>query len=124
MFKLNSNELNTIIKSFSQCKQVVIRACKIVIDTHIDFTITNDYKTDYLDFGGTGGSYYSNWKGKPLDFDKIVKAISECGLKQSLNTLGVKYCGFDNIDQAKAVLTKYDCTEVKVTEYELDPYEF
>ena len=87
-FKLSNSSLQKVIKAGCNSDRIVIRECLLDFDSDIDIS-GPDYKTTYLSFRWTGGFHYSNWSSCPSRLKSILKSISLCSLKTSLQTLDV-----------------------------------
>ena len=66
-----------------------------------------EWKITAIRFGGTGGSYYSDWKQMPMRFENFVSGVSKSeGLKASLKRLVIKEWGISK-EMAKYVVDKF-----------------
>ena len=71
-------------------------------------------KVEFLGFGSTGGSDYSNWKAHPMRFENLVAGIAKSqGFKNSLKELYIARCEITK-EKAQEVLNKYNLKSVKL----------
>ena len=92
--KICSEDLNTIIKSSSECKTLIISRSTIDTSGLLDFSIDTEYKIKFLSFQCCGYGDRSNWVKKKHELFKILKAINQCDLKYSLKSISLHH--FDN----------------------------
>mmetsp|Transcript_21762 Transcript_21762/g.25033 ORF Transcript_21762/g.25033 Transcript_21762/m.25033 type:complete len:169 (-) Transcript_21762:11-517(-) len=88
--KLNCRQFISIVKNASHLKRLGFIKCKIIITQPLDFTKSDAAESPYqiqsLNFKGCGEGYRGGTL-KPADFEKIIKAISESTMKNSLEKL-------------------------------------
>ena len=89
---LNSAELNQIFRTCKHVSRLWIWSCKIEIDSELDFGQENDYNIKYLCFRYTGNYDRTNWESNKSDMQTLFKAISNSGLRRSLNEINVYGC--------------------------------
>ena len=109
-FKLSNSSLQKIIKAAFNSDRIVFYACLLDFDSDIDIS-GPDYKTTYLSFRWTG--CHSNWSSSPSKLKRILKAISLCSLKTSLQTLDVEGCKL-KVSEVKGMLKEFNLEHVKV----------
>ena len=109
-FKLSNSSLEKVIKAGCNSDRIVFLACYLDFDSDIDIS-GPEYKTTYLSFRGTG--YHSNWNSHPSRLKRMLKAISLCSLKTSLQTLDVyKWELF--VNEVEEMLKEFNLEHVKV----------
>ena len=86
-FKLSKSSLEKVIKAACNSDRIVFFACLLDFDSDINIS-GPEYKTTYLSFRYTGNC--SNWSSSPSRLKRMLKAISLCSLKTSLQTLDVQ----------------------------------
>ena len=59
--RINSEELSQLVKNSKHSNRLWINACKLTIDTDIDFGNDLQYSIKFLSFRWTGGSTNSDW---------------------------------------------------------------
>ena len=60
-FAIQSSQLNTIIKCWTNCYKINITNCSIIYNKPYNFITQTPYKTTILSFYGTGRKDKSNW---------------------------------------------------------------
>lgn len=93
--KVSSSDLNALFPAAKHLETLCIQKCTITIDDPLDFGAEIDYKIKYIYFRHSGASKYSDWKEYKMEFVSIVTAMARTKLKQSLQTLCMKNCGFE-----------------------------
>lgn len=88
-FKMNYTQLSKIIKSSSQCEEICLGYCQITTEGVLNFKIDDDYKLKVINFhhSGDSGTTRSNWNKDQSEIAKIIEAMSDSGIKQSLQVL-------------------------------------
>ena len=109
-FKLSKSSLQKIIKAGCNSDRIVLCTCFLDFNSEMDIS-GPEYKTTYLSFRFTGG--YSNWSYDASRLKKILKAISLCSLKTSLQTLDVYGWGFE-VSEVEGMLKEFNLEHVKV----------
>ena len=84
--------LERVIKASCNASRIIISCSKLDWDNDFDFSGPH-YNTSYLSFLMWGNYHGNNWSTNPEKLGRIIKAISECSMKDSLQTLNVSYCG-------------------------------
>ena len=122
---INSKDLSTIMKSSSKCKRLIIQYSKIDASETLDFNIDSEYNISELSFQYSGDYDRSNWKLKRNELVSILKAINNCGLKNSLQKISLyNWNGYpsslgeaqtvaadSSLDQSLIVFEKWNPTE-------------
>ena len=88
----SKQSLERVIKASCNASRLMIRCSKLDWDSDFDFS-GPEYKNTYLSFGSWGISHGNNWSSNPEKLGRIIKAISLCSMKDSLQTLNVHRCG-------------------------------
>ena len=76
------------MKASANSDRIVFLGCQVDLSSDIDFS-GPEYRTTYLSFMQTGDRKVNDWKNHPERLKRVIKAISECSLKNSLKTLNV-----------------------------------
>ena len=92
--KMESESFNNFIKSCSNIQRVVISNSTINVDGELDFGKDIPYKTQYLSFYYTRFGVYnkSEFYRTEDDIIKILKAIKQSGLSNSLKQINMHGC--------------------------------
>ena len=85
--KINSECFSRNVRCCRHMKEVYIQESIINIDGEVDFGKDLDYEITCLNFLDSGNKEYSNWGSNKDDITRIVKAIKNSGLSNSLKTL-------------------------------------
>ena len=89
-FSMSSDEFCTILKSSSQCNTLIIQYSTISISGSLDLNIDdNTYKIKNLSFRNCGDDCRSSWYDKRRRLVKILKAIHDSGLRDSLTKINL-----------------------------------
>jgi hypothetical protein len=114
-FQFSKSMLETVIIASSQTERLVFDSCFFSVKGGFDFSGIN-YKTKYISFyNSKNEEVFNKWSKHPERFENIIKAISECGLSKSLETIDVKESGIE-VPQAKAILAKHGVGHIEVVE--------
>ena len=108
---ISDSSFQSIIKYCHNTSTVVLSGCKFDLDS-LSF-LGPSYSIKTLDFIYSGDRYSNNWKEEKNKFRAIVKAISECTLKDSLKQLSIKHWGIKR-EMAKQTLEQYGLYDVYV----------
>ena len=114
MFKLSNSSLEKVIKAGCNSDRIAFCGCLLDFDFDLDIDISGpEYKTTYLSFRFTENESY--WISSPSGLERILKAISLCSLKTSLQSLDV--CGWDlEVSKVEEMLKEFDLEHVKVVQ--------
>ena len=88
----SKQSLERLFKASCNSSRLIIKCSKLDWDSDFDFSGPH-YNTAYLSFCHWGINHDSNWNSNPEKLGRIIKAISKCSMKDSLQTLNVCYCG-------------------------------
>ena len=88
----SKQSLERMIKASCNSSRLIIGYSKLDWDVDFDFSGPH-YNTTYLSFARWGDSIGDNWSTNPEKLGRIIKAISKCSMKDSLQTLNVCRCG-------------------------------
>ena len=96
-FKITESDLEQIVKSSCNAERLIIMFCDVSCSTTLDFTTASKYNIKFLSFfqWGLDSRRSSDWMSEPSAFERIVEAICKSGLKDSLQTIDIKYCKLD-----------------------------
>ena len=88
----SKQSLERVFKASYNSSRLVFSCSKLDWDNDFDFS-GPEYSTAYLSFDRWGNIHGNNWSSNPEKLGRIIKAISLCSMKNSLQTLNVYYCG-------------------------------
>ena len=89
------------------------------LDTNLDFSTDITYNIKLLYLGNSGRKNRSDWVNNKGELRKIVKAISESTLKDSLEEINIYNCGV-TISEAKQMLIYEGVSTIKITDHKID----
>ena len=107
----SKQSLERVIKASCNASRLIIRHSKLDWDNDFDFSGPH-YNTAYLSFCEWGNKHGSNWGSNPEKLGRIIKAISSCSMKVSLQTLNVSYCGV-SVQKVKEMLSAWGMNNVQ-----------
>ena len=84
----SKQSLERVFKASSNSSRLIICYSKLDWDNDFDFSGPH-YSTNYLCFRNWGNNHDNNWSTNPEKLGRIIKAISLCSMKDSLQTLNV-----------------------------------
>lgn len=87
-FKFSEKAFETILKACKNTHTVNFYRCIIDIEDELNFT-ESEYKISILSFSGSGLIPENSWDSHRDKLIKIIKAISECRLKNSLTEINL-----------------------------------
>ena len=90
----SKQSLERVFKASCNSSRLIIGHSKLDWDSDFDFSGPK-YNTTYLSFSYWGKYHGNNWSTNPEKLGRIIKAISRCSMKDSLQTLSVIDCGVD-----------------------------
>ena len=124
MYCIHTKEsLERSVKASCNAERIHIRWSKIELDAEFDFSGPN-YKASYLSFA-YWGSYSDTWDGwteSPSRFEKIVKAISKCRLKDTLKVFNMKSIGITS-DAVRKIFSDHGMTTISIIDEDPMPLE-
>ena len=113
-FELSEEELQKVVEASRNAKLLLLDNCNIHCSKTLKFSNQCSYNTQYLGFNKCGAEgRNSDWIDNPLLFENIVKAISKCGLKESLKTVNIVDCRLDKSNVEK-MFKKYGLADISV----------
>ena len=119
--KLNSKQFSSIIKNWAHLKRIGFIKCKINISGGVEFSKQDSseekYKIESFNLKGCGDGYRGGILTE-ADMDKIIKAMSECSLKDSLKRLRTNDLNIEKVEIEK-MLKKYGMNEVEIQQTDL-----
>ena len=71
-------------------------------------------RTSYISFHGSDLSSENDLDSSKSNFNKIIEAMSKCGLSQSLEILNVFHCKGIDAEYAQDVLKQYNMGKVDI----------
>ncbi|CAI2364220.1 unnamed protein product [Moneuplotes crassus] len=111
----DADDLSLIVKLSSNAERLTVRLSKILTSDSLDFTSPTPSKITYLSFFNCGHANWSNqeWDKYPDRFEKIIIAIKNSSLKDSLKTLNLKECKI-SISKATSLLSTHGLPHISV----------
>ena len=88
----SKQSLERVFKASCNSSRLIISNSKLDWDNDFDFS-GPEYNTTHLSFDQWGNDHDNNWSENPEKLGRIIKAISLCSMKDSLQTLNVYDCG-------------------------------
>ena len=89
------------------------------LDTNLDFSTDITYNITLLCLGSSGRKNRSHWANNKGELRKIVKAISESTLKDSLEEINIYNCGV-TISEVEQMLIYEGVSTIKITDHKID----
>ena len=111
----SKQSLERVFKASCNSSRLIISYSKLDWDNGFDFSGPH-YNTTYLSFAWWGNKHANNWSTNPEKLGKIIKAISLCSMKESLQTLNIYECGV-SVQKAKALLSAHWMPNVQLCKY-------
>ena len=108
--ELNEEELEQIIKASCNTDTLIFEMCDIHCSTALDFGSSLKYKMKILSFQFWGNTFdpdrKADWKFDPTCFNNIIEAISNSGLRNSLQNICIACNLTLDKEKVRQVLTK------------------
>ena len=114
-WKHSKHSLERVFKASCNASRLIIRHSKLDWDNDFDFSGPH-YNTTYLSFANWETNHGNNWNSNAEKLGRIIKAISLCSMKDSLQTLNVTGCGV-SIQEAKELLSAHEMNNVQLCRY-------
>ena len=125
-FDIKEWELEQIVKSSSNSKEISFWECTINWSENLNFKITEICKTTFISFikwkFSSESDRISDLISTPPGFENIVEAIGKCNLKTSLKKVYVGWGRELNKDEVQLLFNKYDMDHVIVVPDAIKPY--
>ena len=112
----SKNSLERVVKASANWERLIIRFSKIDWDQDFDFK-GPFYNIKYFGLPLWGDHSEDGWSTAPDKLRRIIKAISESSMKQTIRTINVPACGV-SVQKVKDFLNLYELNDVKVAEEE------
>ena len=113
-------ELEQIVRASCNVEKLIFEGCDIHCLTALDFGSTIKYKTKALSFQGWGNIDVSDskadWKSSPACFDNVVEAISNSGLRDSLQTISINRNQSLSVEKVQQKLNEKGMSHIAVDE--------
>ena len=117
-FEINEEGLEKIVKSAFNSTSLLLNCCGIHYSKNLDFTVEEKYRINRIDFSGCGNTQFAeiktDWKTDPSSFENIVKAISKCGLKYSLEQVNIGANQTLKKDETQLLFNKHGMPHINV----------
>ena len=116
-FDLSEKDLEQVIKASANSKRLIFSAWDIHCSKDLDFSIHHSFNTKYIcfDYCGDEDDRKTDWISDPNLFENIIKAISNWGLKDSLETIDINRCNLE-ISDVEEMLKKYGLNNISIIE--------
>ena len=98
---ISKKHFEEIVKLSAGMKRLLIRHSIVDSESELDFSEVKEWKIEFLGLAYTGRNDRSVWSATPKKLDNILSAISKCGLKDSLKSINLHDCGFQESDLKK-----------------------
>ncbi|CAI2361281.1 unnamed protein product [Moneuplotes crassus] len=114
---VSGEDLSQIVKASSNLERLSFVASKILTSDSLDFSSTAHSKLEYLSFKSCAYHDWCNmeWDKYPDRFEKIVVAIKNSSLKDSLKTLNVHKCKISSSKVGEQLAT-HELSHINVVE--------
>ena len=99
----SKQSLERVFGASCNSSRLIIRWSKLDWDNDFNFSGPH-YNNTYLSFCDWGNNHGNNWSANPEKLGRIIKAISLCSMKDSLQTLNVNGCGV-SVQKTKEMLS-------------------
>lgn len=119
-FDIGTEELQEIVKASANAHRLIIQYSKLPTDTSYDFSGPSSYSTKFISFYNCGKEHGNEWAAKLGRVKGIIKAVSKCGLKDSLAVFNIYEGGVPAAD-VKALFSRYGMHNVRVETTSLNP---
>ena len=93
--------------------------CQIDLSSDIDLS-GPEYKTTYLSFTYVGNKKENDWENHPERLKRVIKAISLCSLKDSLETINV-YDSDVEVETVEEMLKEFNLDAIQIIQDWIDP---
>ncbi|CAI2362697.1 unnamed protein product [Moneuplotes crassus] len=121
--EVDDTDLSQIVKLSSSAERLTIYWSKISTYNCFDFSTPTQAKLKYLSFFNCGLDWCNTeWNEHPDRFEKIIVAVKNSSLKDSLEQINVEGChiGVDKVDE---LLATHGLSHIEVIEEENEPVE-
>ena len=108
----SKQSLERVFKASCNSSRLIIICSKLDWDNEFDF-FGPHYNTTHLSFAWWGTYHGNNWRSNPEKLGRIIKAISLCSMKDSLQTLNVCECGV-SVQKVKEILSTNGISNVQL----------
>ncbi|CAI2377314.1 unnamed protein product [Moneuplotes crassus] len=89
-FAIKRSHFESIVYHTRHLKELELGQC--TLDSKEARFKHGEYKLARLNFSHTGNQRFSNWEKHKQKFTDIIKAISECSLRESIREICIRYC--------------------------------
>ena len=117
-FEINEEGLEKIVKSAFNSAKLSLYYWEIHCSKALDFIVEGKYRINRIEFNGWGNTeaveIKTDWMTNPSSFEDIVKAISKCGLKYSLETVSIYGNQTLNKDGVQLLFNKHGMPHIDV----------
>ena len=109
-----------LISNSCNTERLIFESCNIHCSTALDFGSALKYNIRTLSFQGWGdtsdSAWKTDWNSSPLSFDNIIEAISNSGLKDSLETISIDKNQTLSVKKVKQMLIEKGISNVTVNQ--------
>ena len=110
----SKSSLERVVKASANSTRLIISNSKIDWDQDFDFK-GPVYNIKYFGLPLWGDFSEDGWSSAPDKLRRIIKAISESSMKETIRTINVPSCGV-SVQKVKDFLSLYELNDVKVVE--------
>ena len=111
----SKQSLERVFKASCNSSRLIIKWSKLDWENDFDFSGPH-YNTTYLSFCYWGKYHDNKWSANSERLGRIIKAISLCSMKDSLQTINVYYCGV-SVQKVKEMLSANGMSNVQLWQY-------
>mmetsp|Transcript_29910 Transcript_29910/g.26462 ORF Transcript_29910/g.26462 Transcript_29910/m.26462 type:complete len:153 (-) Transcript_29910:23-481(-) len=112
-FILTKKHFQSLVSCCYNCTELRLPNCKLEDTEDIKFRDDLPYKLSIIGLERTGASHNSNWVSNFSKFSGILRAISNCGLGESLKRINLRHCEFGQM-QVLSELENYGLRHIRL----------
>uniref|UniRef100_A0A7S3JB58 Uncharacterized protein n=1 Tax=Euplotes harpa TaxID=151035 RepID=A0A7S3JB58_9SPIT len=118
-FIYTKDDFERTVKACHNAARIVFRGSKIELTQDMDFSGPS-YKAEYFSVEFCGDYKQEEWSESPGKLEIIIRAISNCGLRDTLRTFNVISCGL-SVYSVTSLFKLYEMPDVEVVEVNPGP---
>ena len=103
---ISAKDMNKLLTYFSHCKKLSFCWSKFDLNDskeQLDFSMVREPKLEKINFEGCGDPILNDWRNKPEDLVKILKAFKKSHLKNTIRKFNFDECNLED-DQVSEIL--------------------
>ncbi|CAI2361295.1 unnamed protein product [Moneuplotes crassus] len=114
---VDASDLSQIVKACVNSERLTIGYSKILTSDSLDFSTPAQTKLQYLSFCYCGATNWGSqkWDKYPARFEKIIVAIKNSSLKNSLDTISIYACSI-SVSKVNELLAAHGLSHISVDE--------